>query len=93
MYALLFVWGGLIVGVYNIGLTLIGERFKGAELPTANAAFVLLYCMGLLVGPSAEGVALDIWNPNGLLVVLGVSSAAYVAFLVIPRKSAPHLAS
>jgi hypothetical protein len=73
----------LILGVYSIGLTMIGERFKGAELPTANAAFVLLYCMGFLVGPSAEGAALDAWNPHGLLVVLGAISAVYVTFLAL----------
>jgi MFS family permease len=86
MYALLFVWGGLILGIYSIGLTLIGERFKGIELPTANAAFVLLYSLGLLLGPSAEGVALDLWNPNGLLVVLGAICAGYVMFLMLPRS-------
>jgi MFS family permease len=89
MYLLLFVWGGLILGVYSIGLTLIGERFKGAELANANAAFVLLYCMGLLVGPSAEGAALDIWNPDGLLVVLGAICAGYVVFLTARRQEAP----
>ena len=92
MYLLLFVWGGLILGVYSIGLTLIGERFKGAELANANAAFILLYCMGLLLGPTAEGAALDVWNPNGLLVVLGAICAGYVVFLMVQRSStgSPH---
>ena len=89
---LLFVWGGLILGVYSIGLTLIGERFKGAELANANAAFILLYCMGLLLGPTAEGAALDVWNTNGLLVVLGAICAGYVVFLMVQRSStgSPH---
>ena len=34
--------------------TLLGERFKGAELASANAANVMLYASGLLLGPLAE---------------------------------------
>jgi MFS family permease len=81
MYLVLLLWGGLILGVYSIGLTLLGERFKGSELASANAGFVMSYCIGLLAGPAVEGVALDIWNPNGLLVALGAISAVYVIYL------------
>ena len=28
MYVLLFLWGGIIMGIYTIGLTLLGERFR-----------------------------------------------------------------
>jgi len=91
MYLVLFVWGGLIIGVYSIGLTLVGQRFKGVDLPTANAAFVFLYCMGLLAGPSLEGFALDFWNPNGLLVALGAICAAYVAFLTLHKENVEAL--
>jgi len=86
-YALLFVWGGVILGIYSVGLTLLGERFKGASLASANAAFVMAYCMGLLVGPAAEGAALDAWNPHGLIAVLAAISAAYLAFLLVRRPA------
>ncbi|HEY5048712.1 MAG TPA: MFS transporter [Rhizomicrobium sp.] len=88
MYFVLFVWGGWVLGIYSVGLTLLGERFKGPDLASANAGFIMSYCMGLLAGPALEGVALDIWNPHGLLVVLGAISAAYVAYLLLvsPRR-------
>jgi hypothetical protein len=79
----LFVWGGWILGIYSIGLTILGERFKGADLANANAAFVMSYCVGLLAGPAVEGVALDAWNPHGLLAVLGAISAGYVGYLML----------
>ena len=82
MYFVLFLWGGWVLGVYSVGLTVLGERFSGPELASANAAFIMCYCMGLLAGPAIEGVALDLWNPHGLLVVLGTISAAYVGYLV-----------
>jgi MFS family permease len=85
-YALLFVWGGVMLGIYTIGLTLLGQRFKGGELASANAAYVMLYAVGLLAGPLAEGVALDAWNPHGLMVVLAVISVIYVIFLTVRRR-------
>jgi len=88
LYALLFVWGGIMLGIYTIGLTLLGERFKGAELASANAANVMLYAGGLLLGPTAEGIALDAWNPHGLMVVLGAISLIYVIFLMVRRTRA-----
>jgi len=89
MYYLLFVWGGWVLGIYSVGLTLLGERFRGADLASANAGFIMSYCMGLLAGPAIEGAALDAWNPNGLLVVLGAISAAYVGYLMLSRPAEP----
>ncbi|HEY1637337.1 MAG TPA: MFS transporter [Rhizomicrobium sp.] len=88
-YLLLLLWGGVILGIYTIGLTILGERFQGDTLASANAGFILLYCLGLLIGPTGEGAALDLWNPHGLMVVLGAISAAYTAFLVFRRPPAP----
>jgi MFS family permease len=87
-YLLLLLWGGVILGIYTIGLTMLGERFQGEILASANAGFILLYCMGLLIGPAGEGMALDAWNPHGLMVVLGVICAVYTGFLVFCRRAA-----
>lgn len=86
MYVLLFFWGGIIMGIYTIGLTLVGERFKGGELASANAAYVMLYAGGLFAGPMVGGVALDAWNPHGLMVELAAISGIYVIFLMLRRQ-------
>jgi MFS family permease len=86
MYVLLFFWGGIIMGIYTIGLTLVGERFKGAALASANAAYVMLYAGGLFAGPLVGGVALDAWNPHGLMVELAAISGIYVIFLMLRRR-------
>lgn len=93
LYGLLFLWGGPILGVYSVSLTLLGERFKGAQLVQANAGFVMSYAMGLLLAPPLEGMALDVWNPHGLLVILGGISGAYVAFLIWQGRRGAALTS
>jgi MFS family permease len=87
-YLLLLLWGGVILGIYTIGLTMLGERFQGEILASANAGFILLYCLGLLIGPAGEGVALDAWNPHGLMLVLGTICAVYTGFLLFWRRTA-----
>jgi MFS family permease len=84
-YPLLFVWGGLFMGIYTVGLTLLGERFRGRALASANATYVMLYAVGLLGGPVFEGFALDLWNPHGFMVVLALISGLYVLFLMFNR--------
>lgn len=87
-YLVLILWGGIVLGIYTVALTLLGERFSGPAMATANAAFVMSYCLGLLGGPALEGAALQIWNPQGLVVVLGGICAGYFGFLILRRPLA-----
>jgi MFS family permease len=84
----LFVWGGSLGGFYTLSLTLVGRRFTAAELPAANAAFVIVYEIGGMLGPMASGLGLDLWNPHGALVPLAVAYAVFVAGTLIGRRPA-----
>lgn len=70
--ALLIPWGGVTAGLYTVGLTHLGSRFTGGALASANAAFVVLYSLGMLVGPATTGVAMDLLPVTGLPLTLGV---------------------
>ena len=86
--AVLFVWGGVVAGLYTVGLTHLGSRYKGLDLVSANAAFVMMYASGVVVGPAAMGAGMDIWRPHGLAVVMGVILAAYAAVAAIRLATA-----
>lgn len=81
--AVLFVWGGLVAGLYTIGLTHLGARFTGVDLVSANAAFVLMYSCGALIGPAAIGAGFDLWRPHGALIVAAVFLAAYTVLAFV----------
>jgi MFS family permease len=70
LYAALFVWGGIAAGVYTVALVIQGQRFRGADLITANAAFGLIWGVASMGGPAAAGVAMDLWDPHGLPALL-----------------------
>ncbi|MCZ0733399.1 MFS transporter [Phreatobacter sp. AB_2022a] len=83
LVVLLFVWGGIVAGLYTVGLAHLGGRFRGADLAQANAAFVVMYSAGLIVGPPLAGFGMDLWPPTGLPATLGALFAAYVGVIVI----------
>jgi MFS family permease len=87
---LVFVWGGFIAGLYTVGLAHLGSNFKGSDLAAANAAFSILYAIGTFVGPGFGGIGIDLWNPHGLAVVVGLISAAFVAVVAYRTATFPR---
>jgi MFS family permease len=89
--AVLFVWGGVVAGLYTVGLAHLGSKLSGRDLASANAAFVLCYGIGMLIGPQAIGIGMDIAGPNGFAWSLAVFFAAYLVLaasrlLIIPVR-------
>jgi MFS family permease len=70
LWPLLFVWGGTLYAFYSQGVALLGEEFAVENLPSANTLFVMVYCLGGVVGPSAGGIAMDLWPARGLPILL-----------------------
>jgi len=86
LFAVLLLWGGIASGLYPVALSMAGDRFRGANMVTANAALVVGYGLGALVGPIIGGGAIDLWNPHGLLVVFVVVFGLLVAATFLPRR-------
>jgi MFS family permease len=87
---LVFVWGGFVAAIYALGLTHLGASFRGSQLAAANAAFSILYALGTLVGPGLGGIAIDIWNPHGFAVALGLISGLFVSVVAYRAATFPR---
>ena len=81
-YGTLFVWSGLIGALYTVGLAHLGARFTGADLASANAAFVILYNVGLAIGPPVVGGGMDLLPPHGFAWSLSAFFAVYTAVVI-----------
>jgi len=81
-HATLLVWSGLIGALYTVGLAHLGARFTGADLASANAAFVILYNVGLALGPPLVGGGMDLAPLHGFAWSLASLFAAYTAVVV-----------
>ena len=77
LFGVFFIAGGLAAGLYTVGLTLLGTRFSGAELASANGLFVMMYAVGMIIGPLTSGAAMQIAPSHGLLVVLAALFGGY----------------
>ena len=76
--ALLFVWGGIAGTLYTVGLAHLGATLRGPDLAGANAAFVMLYNAGLMLGPPLIGGGMDLFAPQGFALALALLFAAYL---------------
>lgn len=88
LWPLLFVWGGTLYAFYSQGVAILGAQFPPALLATANTVFVMVYCLGGVIGPSAGGFALDRWPTHGLPVLLSSAALLLLAGLAMPARRA-----
>ncbi len=80
LYPVLVAWGGIVVGLYTVGLAHLGAKFSGPDLLSANSLFILMYAVGSLISPALIGTGMDIWNPEGYI---GVTVAFIALFLLV----------
>ncbi|MDD2136785.1 MFS transporter [Pseudomonas kurunegalensis] len=79
LWPLLVVLGAVAGGIYTLALVLIGQRFKGQDLVTANASVGLLWGVGSLIGPLLSGAAMNV-APHGLPMALALMAGLFVCF-------------
>ena len=77
----LFFWGGMIAGLYTVGLAHLGTKVEPSELASANAAFVACYALGMIAGPQLIGLGMDIAGPSGFSGVISAFFASYLALV------------
>ncbi|MCC6918660.1 MAG: MFS transporter [Alphaproteobacteria bacterium] len=84
--ALAFLWGGFLIGIYTVGLTLVGQIFAGPRLAAASAAFAFAYAAGSILGPGTAGLAMDIVGGGGLGWFVAVVCGLYAIAGAIAAK-------
>lgn len=80
-FVVMFLIGGMILGFYALGLAIVGERIGAADLAAVNAAYIVMYQAGALVGPIVSGIAMTekpVYGFVATVVGLTVVSGALV---------------
>ena len=86
LFGLLFVWGGIVSAIYPVALSMAGDRFPPGQLVAVNAAVISAYGIGSLAGPVLGGVAMDLWDPQGLPALFVL---LFALFLLLTRFAVP----
>ncbi|MBB3656485.1 MFS family permease [Rhizobium sp. BK650] len=89
-----FIAGGTVVGLYNLALVVVGETYKGKNLPLVSTAFSMAYSLGCAAGAAVGGAAMDLFGPQGLIVSIGLilivfCIGAYFGLSGLGRQAAP----
>jgi len=71
-FILCFLFGGMVMSVYTLAITLVGHGIARQYLPTAHALMVMCYTLGGLVGPWIAGVAMQWLKPAAMMWLIGV---------------------
>lgn len=85
-YPLLFVWGGLFVGIYTIMMAVVGSRFQGGDLVSIYAVMSVAWGLGAFFGPGAAGVAMDLTR-YGLPAFAATACALFTILAMLRRRS------
>jgi MFS family permease len=86
-YPVLFVWGGVFVGVYTLMMAVVGSHFAGAELVGIYAVMGLVWGLGALLGPALAGLAMDL-SAHGLPIFAALACLAFTIFAATSRSAA-----
>ena len=63
-------------------MVMIGRRFKGADLVAVNAAYVVLWGFGAIIGPAVTGGAIESWGFNAMPMVVAVCCLLYLPLAI-----------
>jgi len=81
-FPLAFVLGGVVLGFYTVGLAVVGEEVEARDLAAANAAFLVMYQLGAILGPAAAGVAMSVSPVSGFVNAMGLAMTLALAALL-----------
>ena len=81
LWPLLFILGAVAGGIYTLALTLIGDRYKGGELVTANAGVAIITGLGSIIGPLLGGFMMDL-STSGLIYMLLIFSSCFILITI-----------
>jgi MFS family permease len=75
--------GAAMTGVYTIGMVMIGEQFKAADLAAASALYGLMFGVGSILGPVVGGVVVKVLPADGMPLSIAAIYALFLPFLLI----------
>jgi len=78
VFPFFFVFGGVEGMIYALGVILIGERFRGAQLAAATTAFSACWGAGTMLGPLLVGIGMDRLGNGSMVLIIFAIFAVYL---------------
>lgn len=85
-----FALGGVEGMIYALGVILLGQRFRGAELAAASVLYTGMWGAGTMLGPAIIGAGMDFFGDHSMPYLI---AAIYAVYLPVLLKAWPRQAS
>ena len=82
----LFTLGGVEGMIYAMGMILLGQRFRGAELASASVLFTGMWGAGTMIGPAVVGAGMDLLGNDALPYLIAAVYACYLPVYMFTRR-------
>lgn len=84
-YPVLFVWGGIFVGIYTTTIAMLGDLYEGSELVGIYALLSVAWGAGAFAGPFLSGAVMEM-TLHGLPLFAAITCGAFGLFSVIVQS-------
>ena len=75
-----FALGGVEGMIYTLGMILLGQRFRGAELAAASVLYTGMWGVGTMLGPAMVGAGMDVFGDTSMSYLI---AAIYVVYMPV----------
>ncbi len=82
----IFLLGGAEGMIYALGVILLGQRFRGAELAAASVLFTGMWGAGTMLGPMIVGAGMDVFGDYSMTYLIAAIYAVYVPVFLLARR-------
>jgi len=86
--AFAFALGGVEGMIYTLGMILLGQRFRGAELAAASVLYTGMWGAGTMLGPAIVGAGMDIFGDTSMPYLIAAIYVVYMPVYFFRRRNA-----
>jgi predicted MFS family arabinose efflux permease len=78
LYLLVVLLGGLTLPIYSICMAHMNDHLKSSQIVAASGTLVLILALGMTIGPTLGGMAIEHYGPEGIFYLLATTAALTV---------------
>jgi len=82
----IFALGGAEGMIYALGVILLGQRFRGAELAAASVLYTGMWGAGTMLGPVIVGAGMDMLGDDSMSYLIAAIYVIYLPIYFVTRR-------
>ena len=82
-----FALGGVEGMIYALGVILLGQMFRGAELAAASVLYTGMWGVGTMFGPALVGAGMDLFGDHTMSYLIAAIYLVYLPVFFLTRRT------